>query len=260
MKKFTRAAAAAMAVGVASPATAQVNPVLPDFGSLMPGMGESAAEKVKLGETGGWIWSASLYKQVTRGATVTPGGLVTTRIEIIGNNDNGTKVREIAVIMPQGFEPVSVTRMKENALGEALHVVPAEDRTVVPVGNGMQEVRLSWTEGGVLGLFQDNPTVSKSKSIVVDFTYRAPKELGQYQHGDPESTRPVIPAFGDDGAVASAACARIEPQRVARSGGSDEQSFWRRSTGRSGRGQRTHQRVASRRRAGVVRVPGSVRR
>ena len=60
MKKFTRAAAAAtiaaaMAVGVASPATAQVNPVLPDFGSLMPGMGESAAEKVKLGETGGWI-------------------------------------------------------------------------------------------------------------------------------------------------------------------------------------------------------------
>lgn len=189
MKKFTRAAAAAtiaaaMAVGVASPATAQVNPVLPDFGSLMPGMGESAAEKVKLGGTGGWIWSASLYKQVTRGATVTPGGLVTTRIEIIGNNDNGGKVREIADIMPQGFELVSVTRMKENALGEALHVVPAEDRTVVPVGNGMQEVRLSWTEGGVLGLlFQDNPTVSKSKSIVVDFTYRAPKELGQYQHG-----------------------------------------------------------------------------
>ena len=108
---------------------------------------------------------------------------MTTRIEIIGNNDNGGKVREIAVIMPQGFEPVSVTRMKENALGEALHVVPAKDRTVVPAGNGMQEVRLSWTEGGFLGLFEDNPTVSKSKSIVVDFTYRAPKDLGQYQHG-----------------------------------------------------------------------------
>ena len=188
MKKFTRVAAAAtiaaaMAVGVASPATAQVNPVLPDFGSLMPGMGESAAEKVKLGEAGGWIWSASLYKQVTRSATVTPGGLVTTRIEIIGNNDNGGKVREIADIMPQGFELVSVTRMKENALGEALHAVPAEDRTVVPVENGLQEVRLSWTEGGFLGMFEDNPTVSKSKSIVVDFTYRAPQELGQYQHG-----------------------------------------------------------------------------
>lgn len=185
-KKFTRAAAAtiaaAMAVGVASPATAQVNPVLPDFGSLMPGMGESAAEKVKLGEAGGWIWSASLYKQVTRSATVTPGGLVTTRIEIIGNNDNGTKVREIADIMPQGFELVSVTRMKQNALGEALHVVPAEDRTVVPVENGLQEVRLSWTEGGFLGLFEDNPTVSKSNSVVVDFTYRAPQELGRYQH------------------------------------------------------------------------------
>ena len=73
--------------------------------------------------------------------------------------------------------------MKQNALGEALHVVPAEDRTVVPVENGLQEVRLSWTEGGFLGLFEDNPTVSKSKSIVVDFTYRAPQELGQYQHG-----------------------------------------------------------------------------
>ena len=99
---------------------------------------------------------------------------MTTRIEIIGNNDNGTKVREIADIMPQGFELVSVTRMKQNALGEALHVVPAEDRTVVPVENGLQEVRLSWTEGGFLGLFEDNPTVSKSNSVVVDFTYRAP--------------------------------------------------------------------------------------
>lgn len=188
MKKLTRTAAAAaiavgMAIGAASPATAQINPVLPDFGSLMPGMGESPADKVCLGETGGWIWSASVFKQVTRGVTVTPGGLVTTRIEIIGNNDNGGKVRELADIMPQGFELVSVTRMKENALGEALHVVPASDRTVVPVGNGMQEVRLSWTEGGFLGLFEDNPTVSPSKSVVVDFTYRAPKELGQYQHG-----------------------------------------------------------------------------
>lgn len=188
MKKLTRTAAAAaiavgMAIGAASPATAQINPVLPDFGSLMPGMGESPADKIRLGETGGWIWSASVYKQVTRGVTVTPGGLVTTRIEIIGNNDNGGKVRELADIMPQGFELVSVTRMKENALGEALHVVPASDRTVVPVGNGMQEVRLSWTEGGFLGLFEDNPTVSPSKSVVVDFTYRAPKELGQYQHG-----------------------------------------------------------------------------
>ena len=180
MKKLTRTAAAAaiavgMAIGAASPATAQINPVLPDFGSLMPGMGESPADKIRLGETGGWIWSASVYKQVTRGVTVTPGGLVTTRIEIIGNNDNGGKVRELADIMPQGFELVSVTRMKENALGEALHVVPASDRTVVPVGNGMQEVRLSWTEGGFLGLFEDNPTVSPSKSVVVDFTYRAPR-------------------------------------------------------------------------------------
>ncbi|MFD5869099.1 hypothetical protein ACFWGD_10895 [Corynebacterium sp. NPDC060344] len=188
MKKIIRAAAtaaiaASMAIGVASPASAQVNPVLPDFGSLMPGMGESSAPKKELGSTTGLIWSATMYKQVTRGATVTPGGLVTTRIEIIGNNDNGGKVRELADIMPQGFELVSVTRMKENALGEALHVVPAEDRTTVPVGNGMQEIRLSWTEGGFLGLFADNPTVSKSKSIVVDFTYRAPKELGQYQHG-----------------------------------------------------------------------------
>ena len=188
MKKFTRAAAAAaiavgMAIGAASPATAQIKPVLPDFGSLMPGMGESSAEKKELGKTGGLIWSATMFKQVTRGVTVTPGGLVTTRIEIIGNNNNGEKVRELADIMPQGFELVSVTRMKENTLGEALHVVPSEDYTVVPVANGMQEIRLSWTEGGFLGLFKDNPTVSKSKSVVVDFTYRAPKELGRYQHG-----------------------------------------------------------------------------
>lgn len=43
----------------------------------------------------------------------------------------------------------------------------------MPVGNGNQKVRISWTEGGFLGLFEDNPTVTKSKSIVVDFTYRA---------------------------------------------------------------------------------------
>ncbi len=31
--------------------------------------------------------------------------------------------------MPQGFELVSVTRMRENTLGEALHVVPVVDFT-----------------------------------------------------------------------------------------------------------------------------------
>ncbi|MDK8767812.1 hypothetical protein ACLB3A_10785 [Corynebacterium freneyi] len=188
MKKFTRAAAAAaiaagMAIGVASPASAQINPVLPDFGSLMPRMGESSAPKVRLGQAGGPAWKGEMFKQVTRGATVTPGGLVTTRIEIRGLTGKGEKVRELADIMPAGFELVSVTRMKENALGEAIYNVPAGEYTVVPVDNGMQEVHISWKEGGFLGAFQDNPTVSPSKSVVVDFTYRAPKELGQYQHG-----------------------------------------------------------------------------
>lgn len=188
MKKFTRATAAAaiaagMAIGAAAPAAAQLNPVLPDFGSLMPGMGESSAPKVRLGQTHGPVWQGEILKQVTRGVKVTPGGLVTTRLEVRGLSNRGEKLREIADIMPQGFELVSVTRMRENALGEALHVVPVQDRTVVPVANGMQEVRLSWTEGGFLGLFADNPEVSTSKSVVVDFTYRAPSELGQYQHG-----------------------------------------------------------------------------
>ncbi|MFC3849392.1 hypothetical protein ACFORJ_04340 [Corynebacterium hansenii] len=191
MKNTTRIAraaaaagiAAAMAIGAAAPASAQIKPVLPDLGSLMPGMPASSAEKVRLGETGGLIWKGEIYKQVTRGATVIPGGLVTTRLEVRGMTNRGEKLREIADIMPEGFELVSVTRMKENALGEALHVVPANDYTNVPVANGMREVRLSWTEGGFLGLFADNPTVSTSKSVVVDFTYRAPRDLGQYQHG-----------------------------------------------------------------------------
>ena len=188
-----------MTIGTGATAFAQPvgNPIVPDASGSSAGTevaddvadAVTAGERVQLGENikmdGLYevLYEVALFKQLTSGATVTPGGLVTTRIEIIGNNDNGTKVREIAVIMPQGFELVSVTRMKQNALGEALHVVPAEDRTVVPVENGLQEVRLSWTEGGFLGLFEDNPTVSKSNSVVVDFTYRAPQELGQYQHG-----------------------------------------------------------------------------
>lgn len=180
----TAAVVAALSIGAAAPvATAQIKPVLPDFGSLMPGMAQSNAPKTRLGETGGLLWKGEMFKQVTRGATVTPGGLVTTRLEVRGMTNRGEKVRELADIMPAGFELVSVTRMKENALGEALHIVPAEDYTVAPAANGMQEVRISWTEGGFLGLFQDNPDVSTTKSIMVDFTYRAPKDHGRYQHG-----------------------------------------------------------------------------
>ena len=105
------------------------------------------------------------------------------RLEVAGNGGH-TFVRELRNIMPSGFELVSVMRMKENALGEAAHVLSEEEYEVIDrESDGLREIKVSWNEDGFLGLYQDNPRIRTGESIVVDFVYRAPMEPGDYEHG-----------------------------------------------------------------------------
>ena len=71
---------------------------------------------------------------------------------------------------------------QDNILGGGIYTLK-EGEYVNTERNGNRQVRLSWTEGGFLGAFKDNPTVSSSKSVSVDFTYRAPDYEGEFDNG-----------------------------------------------------------------------------
>lgn len=172
------------------PGVIQAIPGMPDLSPIMPSLPESTGEKVELGRAnqslpfvGTVVYDATLNKQVVAGQRVLPGGLVTVRLEVAGNGGH-TFVRELRNVMPAGFELVSVMRMRDNALGEAAHILSEEEYEVVErEADGLREVKVSWNEKGVLGLYQDNPRIEKGQSIVVDFVYRAPMEPGDYEHG-----------------------------------------------------------------------------
>ena len=153
------------------------------------------------------VYDATLNKQVVAGQRVLPGGLVTVRLEVAGNGGD-TFVRELRNVMPAGFELVSVMRMRDNALGEAAHILSEEEYEVIERGDdGLREVKVTWTENGLLGgLYQDNPLIKKGESIVVDFVYRAPMEPGDYEHGGVMRVSSYLNAFpntvgGDKGGV-----------------------------------------------------------
>lgn len=194
------------------PGSIQAIPGMPDLGSIMPSLPESTGEKVELGRANpslplvGTVYDATLNKQVVAGQRVLPGGLVTVRLEVAGNGGH-TFVRELRNVMPAGFELVSVMRMRDNALGEAAHILSEEEYEVVErEADGLREVKVSWNENGFLGLYQDNPRIQNGESIVVDFVYRAPMEPGDYEHGGVMRASSLLNAFprtvgGDKGGV-----------------------------------------------------------
>ena len=194
------------------PGVIQAIPGMPDLSPIMPSLPESTGEKVELGRANrsllfvGTVYDATLNKQVVAGQRVLPGGLVTVRLEVAGNGGH-TFVRELRNVMPAGFELVSVMRMRDNALGEAAHILSEEEYEVIERGDdGLREVKVTWTEDGFLGLYQDNPRIQNGESIVVDFVYRAPMEPGDYEHGGVMRASSLLNAFprtvgGDKGGV-----------------------------------------------------------
>ncbi|AYJ33313.1 hypothetical protein D4R08_08465 [Corynebacterium xerosis] len=195
------------------PGAIQAIPGMPDLSPIMPSLPESTGESVELGRANasvlfvGTVYDAALHKQVVAGQRVLPGGLVTVRLEVAGNGGD-TFVRELRNVMPAGFELVSVMRMRDNALGEAAHILSEEEYEVIERGDdGLREVKVTWTENGLLGgLYQDNPLIKKGQSIVVDFVYRAPMEPGDYEHGGVMRASSYLNAFrrtvgGDKGGV-----------------------------------------------------------
>ncbi|WP_297451814.1 hypothetical protein [uncultured Corynebacterium sp.] len=180
--------AAGLTFGFGAPAMAQSpgfsSPGLNSPGLNSPGLKlpESSAPKVKLGTIGGPAWSADVYSQIIRGKEVRPGDEVTIRIEVVGVNGNA-KLRGIGHNIPADFKLVRVTRQsQDNVLGGGIYTLK-EGEYEDTERNGNRQVRLSWKEGGFLGYFQDNPTVNNSKSVAVDFTYKAPDYEGEFDNG-----------------------------------------------------------------------------
>lgn len=184
------AAAAALAgglmLGVGAPVQAQglSSPGLNSPGLNSPGISlpKSEAKKVKLLEIGGPVWAADVYVQVIKGLEARPGDEVTVRVEVVGTKGEA-RLREIGHSIPADFKLVRVTRQsQDNLLGGGIYTLKPGEYTDTEK-NGNRQVRLSWNEGGFLGLFKDNPTVSKTKSVSVDFTYKAPDYEGEFDHG-----------------------------------------------------------------------------
>lgn len=189
MSKFSKSAAiaavsAALVFGAAAPAIA--SPGLPSPGINSPGLSlpsNAVGEKVKVGTVGGPVWSGDVYTQIVRGAKVYPKRTVTIRVEVVGTSNRETKLKGIGHNMPKEFKLKSVTRQSSDKLfGAGIYTLkPGE--YVSTENNGYTETRLSWREDVFLGVFKDDPTVSNTKSIAVDFTYEAPDYEGEFNHG-----------------------------------------------------------------------------
>lgn len=180
-----------LTLGLGAPAMAQSleSPGLNSPGLSSPGLNSpglalpgSTAPKKKLGTIGGPAWSADVYSQIIRGQQVRPGGEVTIRIEVVGVNGEA-KLKEIGHNIPADFQLVRVTRQsQDNLLGSGIYTLK-EGEFVNTEHNGNRQVRVTWKEGGFLGAFQDNPSVSAAKSVAVDFTYKAPDYEGEFDNG-----------------------------------------------------------------------------
>lgn len=217
--RFTRAAAtigvaAAMTIGAGATAPAQPvgNPIIPD----LPGAARSAAdavddatatagERVQIGENikvDGFydtLYEVALFKQVTSGASVAPGEEVVMRLEAEGVQ-GVARVGQLHNIMPAGFELVSVARV-ENVDGA---------ETVTPLGSGDYRFHDRGADGTTVevtfgGSPNEHPQIREGETVTLEYVYRAPQELGSYEHGGHTFLSWVPSGYPSNGGVVTGA-------------------------------------------------------
>lgn len=207
--------AATMTIGAGATAFAQPvgNPIVPDASGSSAGTevaddvadAVTAGERVQLGENikvdGLYevLYEVALFKQLTSGATVAPGEEVTMRLEAEGVQ-GVARVGQLHNIMPAGFELVSVARV-ENVDGA---------ETVTPLGSGDYRFRDRGADGTTVevtfgGSPNEHPQIREGETVTLEYVYRAPQELGSYEHGGHTFLSWVPSGYPSNGGVVTGA-------------------------------------------------------
>lgn len=140
-------------------------------------------ERVQLGENiraedkGTLFWKSdgyevSLHKQVTAGQEAYPGDMVAVRMQVDGHWKHA-RLLDMSNHMPAGFEFVSVARVTVGEEGENPAALEEGQYEVIEREDGSTDVKA----GGI------NQRVSADQTYTLDFLYRAPENVGTYEHG-----------------------------------------------------------------------------
>ena len=154
-----------------------VTPEVPEIPLLNTG------ERVQVGDNArGYVWpitahESALHKQVMVGQEAYPGDPVVVRLQLEGISGD-TRVREIRDIMPSSFELISVARITFGEEGENPAILEEGQYEVVEREDGLREVRVPFGTND-----SNRPLVKAGETLTVDVAYRAPEEVGTYEHG-----------------------------------------------------------------------------
>ena len=143
---------------------------VPEIPLLNTGDHVQLGENIRAEDKGTWFWKSdgyevSLHKQVTAGQEAYPGDMVAVRMQVDGHWKHA-RLLDMSNHMPAGFEFVSVARV---TVGE-------EGENPVILDEGAYEV-IEVKVGGI------NQRVSADQTYTLDFLYRAPENVGTYEHG-----------------------------------------------------------------------------
>lgn len=198
-RKFVLGAFAVLSVATLGQGTAtavQANP----SGSLSSVSGSLAKKdldiptnpKVRQGNIGGPFWNADLYTQLFGSGEVAPGAEVKIRLEMIGVKWE-TKVEELRHSMPDSFTLKKVETLETSLLGIAPKVLNQGEYTTT-TKDGRTEAHVSLKEGLI---FKTAVKVSSSKSLIVDFTWTAPQQEGEYKYSAGATVGSWLTSRGD---------------------------------------------------------------
>lgn len=154
-----------------------VTPEVPEIPLLNTGDRVQLGENIRAEDKGTWFWKSdgyevSLHKQVTAGQEAYPGDMVAVRMQVDGHWKHA-RLLDMSNHMPAGFEFVSVARVTVGEEGENPAVLEEGQYEVIEREDGSTDVKV----GGI------NQRVSAGQTYTLDFLYRAPENVGTYEHG-----------------------------------------------------------------------------
>lgn len=155
-----------------------VTPEVPEIPLLNTGDRVQLGENIRaeddrfLGQVRVDGYEVSLHKQVMLGQEAYPGDMVAVRMQVDGHWKHA-RLLDMSNHMPAGFEFVSVARVTVGEEGENPAVLEEGQYEVIEREDGSTDVKV----GGI------NQRVSADQTYTLDFLYRAPENVGTYEHG-----------------------------------------------------------------------------